>query len=167
MSLESKMKKHEVAIYTAAYAAAAAGIPGAFIPALDVGAISTAWVGMLLAIASNSNRHLDRNTALKFATGLLAGSAAYLGGSKLFTFALNFIPGIGTVAAVGINSLLNFLYTFRLGRFIALQMEKSEFDTEDWASMIPEVTALVFAMPSIMEMQESMKDWNTHQQYKN
>ncbi len=166
MSVEKKIKKHEGAIYTAAYAAAAAGIPGAFVPSLDIAAISTAWVGMMLAIANNSNRKLNHSTALKFATGILAGAAGYIGGSKLFTWALNLIPGLGIVAAVGINSLLNFLYTFRLGRFIALQMEKSEFDTSDWASMIPEVSAIVFAMPSITELSEAMSDWNSHQQYK-
>lgn len=166
MPIENTIKKHEAGIYVAAYSAAAAGIPGAFVPALDVAVVGGAWATMLVAIASNSNRQLDQNTALKFATGILSGGAAYLGGTKLLTYTLHAIPGLGTIASVGINSLLNFLYTFRLGRFIALQMEKPEFDTADWASLIPELTAMVFAMPSIMEIQEAWRDWNTHQQYK-
>lgn len=167
MSVESKIKKHEKGIYTAAFAAAAAGVPGAFIPALDLAVVGGSWVTMLLSISSTCRRQLDYNTALKFTTGVLAGAAAYLGGSKLLiTIAFYAFPGLGTVASVGLNSLLNFIYTCRLGRYMALQMEKPDFSTEDWASMIPEITAMVFAMPSILEMQEAWKDWNSHQQYK-
>ncbi|MCM0591360.1 MAG: hypothetical protein ACFKPT_25535 [Gloeotrichia echinulata GP01] len=167
MALEDKIKKHEEVIYTTAFSTAAMAIPGTFIPALDIGGIIGGWGTMLCIIAANSNRQLDKDTAMKVVTAIMAGAAGYLGGSKLFTFGLQFIlPGIGTVGAVGFNSLLNFLYTIRLGRFVALQMEKPEFDTGDWASIIPEITSVVFAMPSVMEIREAWKDWTEKSHYK-
>jgi hypothetical protein len=166
MTLESKIKKHEETIYYAAFLSGGAGMAGALMPALDIGGVSGAWVTMIILIGQDSNRQLDKDTVVKLVTGILAGAAAYLGGSKIFTFALNAIPGIGTLGAVGINAILNFLYTMRLGRYIALQMEKPEFDTGDWAGLIPEITAIVFAMPSVLEIREAWKDWTEHQQYK-
>lgn len=164
MPLEDKMKKHENAIYTAAYAAAAAGVPGTFVPVLDVAAVGTAWAGMMVAIANNAKRKMDRDTALKLAMAILSGAAAYLAGTKLITFLLHFIPGAGSIAALGINCLLNFLYTFRLGRLMALQMEKPDFDTGDFASIIPEITTMVFAMPSVAEIRETWRDYHEHKE---
>jgi uncharacterized protein (DUF697 family) len=165
MSLTSSVKKHERVIYTAAITAAAAGVPGAFVPALDIGAISGAWGTMLIMIADKSGRELDYNTAMKLATAILGGAAAYLGGSKVFTMALNLIPGFGTVTAVGINSLLNFLYTVRLGSFIARQMEKTDFDTNDIAHLVPELTAIVFAVPTFGELRGTWNDYRENQSY--
>lgn len=166
LSNEEKIKKHEGAIYTAALAAGGAGVPGAFIPALDVAAVGGTWATMLLVIAGDAGRTLDRNTALKFTTAVVTAGAAYIGGSKLLTYLLHLIPGVGTVGAVSVNCLLNFLYTMRLGRFAALQMEKADFDTGDFANMIPEITAMVFAMPSMMELKDAWHDYNLHKQYK-
>ena len=161
-----KIKKHEKAIYTASYAAGAAGLPGAFIPTLDVVAVGGTWATMLCVIAKDANRHFDRDTALKFTTGVVTAGAGYIAGSKLLTFALHLIPGAGTASAVGINCLLNFLYTMRLGRFAALQMEKPDFDTGDFANIIPEMAAIVFTMPSVIELKETWSNYREHQEYK-
>ncbi len=165
MSLEDIIKKHEKAIYTAAYAAGAAGIPGAFIPTLDITVVGGAWATMTVSIANKSGRKLDKDTAFKLCSTILAGGAAYIGGTKILTYLFHMIPGLGTMGAVGINSLLNFLYTFRMGRFIAMQMEKADFNTEDFASMIPEITAMVFAMPSMAEIRQTWTDYNDHKRY--
>jgi hypothetical protein len=165
MSIEAKLKKYEEAIYPAAYGAAALGVPGSFIPVLDVGGMTTIWGTMIVSIAAKSNRQLDSDAALKFVTAILAGAGAYLGGTKVLTTVLHFFPGAGTIASVGLNCLLNFLYTFRLGRFVALQMEKPGFGTEDWAAMVPEITSMVFALPSLAEIQESWADWQNYQHY--
>jgi hypothetical protein len=95
---------------------------------------------------------------------ILSAGAGYLGGSKVFTFALNFIPGLGQLGAIGINSLLNFIYTIRLGKFIAEQMEKSDFDTDDWSNLVPEIAAVVFVAPSFTEMKEAASAWGKRQQ---
>ncbi|ELP54194.1 hypothetical protein D3800_20305 [Microcystis aeruginosa NIES-298] len=160
MSFEYKIKKYEDSIYGCAFMAAGIGAPGSIVPGLDIGGVSGTWAGMILGIAKIAERQLDKNTVLKFVGGILAGSAGYLGGSKVLTFALHAVPGIGTLGAVGINCLLNFIYTIRLGRYVALQMEKPGFDTQDWADLIPEITALVFAMPTVTELREAWKYYN-------
>lgn len=141
-------------------------VPGTFIPAADVTGIVGGWALMIVKIAADCDRQMDRDTAVKIATSILAGAAGYIGGSKIFTVGLQFVlPGLGTLGALALNSLLNFLYTIRLGRFIALQMEKPGFDTEDWANLIPEITSVVFAMPSVMELRETWNDWKEQQSY--
>jgi hypothetical protein len=166
MSLEYSIRKHEGAIYGSAYTAAALGVPGAFTPGLDTLGVAGTWATMMCIIASNANRQLDRPTALKLMSAILSAAAGYLGGSKVFTFALNLIPGLGQLGAIGINSFLNFIYTIRLGKFIAIQMEKNDFDIDDWSNLVPEIIATVFALPSVIEMREAVSDWRTHQQYR-
>jgi hypothetical protein len=166
MSIEDQIKKYEHEIYTTAYIAAASGTWGAFIPVMDTVYVSASWVIMIGSIAEKANRKLEKETVAKFVSGILAGSAAYLAGTKVLVFLLNAIPGLGTLGAVGINALLNFLYTIRLGRYIALAMEKPDFNTSDWANLIPEITSVVFGIPTVPEMQEAFKNWNTQQQYK-
>lgn len=166
MSIEDQIKKYESDIYTCAYTAAASGTWGSVMPVMDTVYVSFSWVAMIIAIGEKANRKFDKDTVAKFVASILAGSAAYLGGTKLLVFLLNAVPGLGTLGAVGINMLLNFLYTIRLGRYIALQMEKPEFNTSDWANLIPEITSVVFGIPTIQEMQEAWKNWDAQQHYK-
>lgn len=166
MNLNDRIKKYEPPIYACAYASAGLGIPGTFVPGIDVGGMIGLWVAMLIGIANMAGRSLDRDTAFKLISGVLAGSAAYIGGSKVLTYALNFIPGLGTIGAIGINSILNFLYTVRIGRFIAVQMEKPDFNTEDFSALIPDIAAMVFAAPSMTEIRESWRDYNNNKHHK-
>jgi uncharacterized protein (DUF697 family) len=161
---EDIIKMHENAIYTAAFAAAAVGVPGAFAPFLDVTAVGGIWATMMVAIATKAGRQLDKDTALKIATAILTGASAYVAGSKLIGFLLHFIPGAGSIVSVGVNSLLNFLYTFRLGRYLALKMEKPEFDTGDFADVIPEMTTMVFSLPSITELRSTWQEYSDRNQ---
>lgn len=158
------IKKHEEAIYGCAYTAAALGVPGAFTPGLDTVGVAGTWAAMMCVIANKANRELDRPTSLKLMAAILSAGAGYLGGSKVFTFALNFIPGLGQLGAIGINSLLNFIYTIRLGKFIAEQMEKPDFDTDDWSNLVPEIAAVVFVAPSFTEIKEAAGAWGKRQQ---
>lgn len=164
--MSNPSNKHKEVIYTTAYATAGSGAIGGFIPGFDLGGIIGGWTSMLIIIGSDSGRQLDRDTVVKFLTSVLAGAAGYLGGSKVLTYSLHLLPGLGTLGAVGVNSLLNFLYTVRLGKYIAEQMEKPEFDLDDCAKLVPEITSVIFAMPSMREMNTTWQDWSNNQQYK-
>jgi uncharacterized protein (DUF697 family) len=148
------MSCHKI-IIKSAIAAGGAGAPGAFVPGIDIAAISSIWTNMVTCIARETGRKIDNNTVLKFIGAIASGSAAYIGGSKAINWLLNLIPGVGTIAAVGLNCAFNFVYTFRLGKQVAKEFEKSTFDADSLLYFGKSIMKIVFAVPTVSELKEA------------
>ena len=141
----------------AAKAAGAVGVPGAFSGGFDLVAVSGIWTGMTMAIAHESRHRIDKNYAMKIVAAIGAGGAAYYGGSKLFTSALHFVvPGAGSLAAVGINGVLNYWYTFRVGKGLSGLFDRPDFTALDFGDLVTSVLAVVSPFPGAGEMREAV-----------
>lgn len=91
------------------------GLLGAFAAHSDLLAIAPAWSAMFIKIARQGGRSLDKNKALKIATGVLAGAGSLIGGIKLANTYFAY-TGVGTVPAVLINGSVNGVLTWLAGR---------------------------------------------------
>jgi len=127
--------------------AGAVGVPGAFSFGLDVTAMTTIWGAMMIAIADRSAHRTDKVFVTKVVAGVLAGVGAYVGGTKIATMLLHLIPGAGTLAAMGVNSGLNALFTYRFGHAISDLFDKGSFSPSDVATAVTTVLTMVACLP--------------------
>lgn len=144
--------KYQSIVKSSATAAGAVGVPGAFSFGLDVTAMSGIWIAMTLAIARESSHDVDRAFATKLVAAVTAGVAGYVGGSKVATTLLHLIPGAGSVAAMGVNSALDFLYTWRLGSALANLFDKPDFVAGDIGSMAWNIVQVIGPLPTFREI---------------
>jgi uncharacterized protein (DUF697 family) len=135
-----------------AVAAGALGVPGAFSFGLDVTGLSGIWITMTLAIAKESGHEIDRAFATKLIAAVTAGVAGYVGGSKVATTLLHLIPGAGSLAAVGVNSALDFLYTWRLGCSLSNLFDRSDFMPSDVRRMAMDIVHIIGPIPTFKEI---------------
>jgi uncharacterized protein (DUF697 family) len=133
-------------------AAGLIGIPGALSFGFDVTAIGAIWATMILGLANRSNHKADGVFAFKLASGVLAGIGAYVGGSKIAIGLLNLVPGAGTIAAMGVNGSLNYLFTYKLGHTMSTLFDKGEYDESDLNTLVTTVLTLLVAVPSFDEL---------------
>jgi hypothetical protein len=137
-------------IATAVLAAAGAG-PTIVVPLLDPVTMSTIWTTMTVRICQRAGHAVDRAAAGRLALAVMAGTGAYWTGSKLLGSLLSKIPfTIGpTIAA---NSILNALFTLRLGNALIDLMEKHDFDPKDWAYTIEFLVGTMRPRPTAAEV---------------
>lgn len=134
--------------------AAGIGVPGALSFGLDVAALSTTWAVMIAAIADESGHDMDKVFAAKLTAGVLAGVGGYVAGSKLVMTLLNFIPGAGTLAAMGVNGVMNALYTYKMGHAMSTLLDKDGFREADIGEMAESLVAVVISKPSLTEFKD-------------
>ena len=151
----SKLDKYNDIINKTALTAAGFGVPGAFVPWLDVGSVSACWITMTMMIAEKAGHQVDEKSVGKFIVTIVEGAAAYMIGSKVLTALLNLIPVAGTGTAISLNAALNWLYTIRLGRALAKRFDNRNFDMEDLAGMAVTIQAMVFVVPSLGELKQA------------
>jgi len=145
-------KQYRPIVGAASKAAGIIGVPGAFSFGLDVTVMSGIWAAMIISICAKSNHKVDKTFALKIATGVLSGVAAYVGGSKIAMKLLHLIPGAGSIAAIGVNSTLNYLFTYKLGHAFSNLFDRGEFDDEDVKGLVMTLLTLVAAFPTLDEI---------------
>ncbi len=131
-------------------AASAAGA-GAIVPIADTIAVSGIWLAMIGRIAETSGNRADDAVIQKFVISVVQGAGSYIIGTLVLR-GLMIATGIGIVGAVAMNALLNFLYTARLGIFIAEQFDKPGFEMTHALSMVESATKIVFSIPTIEEL---------------
>ena len=153
-------KQYRPVVGAAAKAAAAIGVPGAFSFGLDVVGMGAIWAGMIREIAQRSNHKIDKHFAKKVAFGVSAGAGAYIGGSKIAMKLLHLIPGAGTLAAIGVNSFMNFLFTYKLGNGLSKMFDKGTFDDNDVAEAVIVLLGIVAVLPSLGEMHDMYALWS-------
>jgi hypothetical protein len=94
------------------------GLFGAFAAHADLIAIAPGWGGLLVKLAQQSGKALDKERALKIATAVILGVGGFAGGIKLATTTLSY-TGIGTVPAMLANAGTNAVLTYLFGRAAA------------------------------------------------
>jgi hypothetical protein len=65
--------------------------------------------------------------------------------------------GIGALGSAALNALLNFLYTARLGIFIAEQYDQPGFTMEHTLSALHSAGKIAFAIPTVDKLRFSFK----------
>jgi hypothetical protein len=147
-------KQYREIVGAASKAAGLIGVPGAFLFGLDVSVVGGIWAAMVVALGAKSNHKIDKVFAFKLATGVLAGTAAYVGGSKIAMSLLHLMPGIGSIGAIGVNSTLNYLFTYRLGHAMSKLFDKGGYDEVDVSALITTVLPLVAGIPNLDEIRD-------------
>jgi uncharacterized protein (DUF697 family) len=138
-----------------ALAAAGVGIPGIVFPAADMAGMTIIWGKMLVELAEESGHEVDLKFAGKVITSMTAGVSLYIGGSKLMTWLLNLIPGVGTIASAAINAMFNWVYTLRLGKLLAEQFSRPGFTPSMLVLSASGIASMVFAIPTFSEINDA------------
>ncbi|WP_020537947.1 hypothetical protein [Lewinella cohaerens] len=135
-------------------AAAALAVPGLFVPVVDVAGIAGIWANMLIKVARNSGHELDFQFATKMATSVATGFGAYVAGSKILSYSIMFIPGIGIFGAMGMNSALNYIFTFKLGKIASGLFERTSFDAADAADIAKMLLLPLLSIPTMGDIRD-------------
>jgi uncharacterized protein (DUF697 family) len=110
-------QKYEDAAVAAVLAAGATGVAGVVFPLGDIAAMTGIWTTLTVRVAQIAEQPVDRAYARRLAAAAAVGTGAYVTGSKLFSRLLFGVPG-GILAAAGINSGLNALYTWQFAEVL-------------------------------------------------
>lgn len=94
------------------------GLFGAFAAHADVAVIVTAWTAMFVKLASQANRSMCKDTALKVASGIIVAMGGIAVGMKVANGWLAF-TGVGTIPAMICNAGTNAAMTYVIGRSAA------------------------------------------------
>jgi hypothetical protein len=92
----------------------ALGIPGAFGAHADLVPITAAWATMLVTLASQAGREMDKDFAFKVAGGVIVAVGGFAAGVKTANTWLAW-TGVGTLAAVLCNVGTNAALTYTTG----------------------------------------------------
>jgi hypothetical protein len=147
-------KEYRGIVGAAAKAAGLIGVPGAFSFGLDVTAMTGIWAAMIVALGAKSNHKVDKIFAAKLATGILTGIAAYVTGSKIAMKLLHLVPGAGSIAAMGVNGTLNYVFTYRVGHAISNLFAKGNYDEADMKVLLTTVLSLVGSKATLAEIND-------------
>lgn len=143
--------KYQAIIAQHSVMAAGAAGASAIVPIADTVAVSGIWLTMIARIAETSGNHTDAAVIRKFVVSVVQGAGSYIIGSLVLR-GLLMATGVGIIGAIAMNALLNFLYTARLGIFIAEQFDKPGFEMAHALSMVESATKIIFSIPTIDEL---------------
>ena len=147
----ANLGKYQDIISQHAIAAAGAAGVGAVIPLADTIAVSGIWIAMIARIAERSGHQADDAIIQKFVITILQGAGSYIVGTAVLRV-LMMTTGIGIIGAAVLNALLNFLYTARLGIFIAEQFDRPGFEMTHALATVDSLIQIVFSLPTIGEL---------------
>lgn len=149
---------YDVIIATAATASAVAAPLIIIAPPLvgDAPAVGVIWSGMIYKICRRAGHEIDGDAAGRLAVAVAAGAGTFWAGSKTFGEILAKIP-FTMGPAVGVNALLNVVFTFRLGQAMVDLMELSEFDHTDLKDLTRILGAALRPRPSVEELQRAAR----------
>jgi hypothetical protein len=149
-------EEHKGIVKKAVVSAAGVGLPGIVAPTLDTAGVASVWTIMVGALAKKSGHNVDAKLIAKLITGALASVASYQLGSKILTWLavpliLTF-PVAGIPAVVGLNGVLNAIFTYRLGVFLSEQLTRSDFTTRDFIGLSQRIGAIFLGVPTPREI---------------
>jgi hypothetical protein len=137
-------------------AASGLGVPGIFVPALDMGGIAVTWTTMLTAMAVRSGHPFSSKDITKLVVAAVSAVAGYKIGSKILTWAMvPFIvafPVAGVPAAVVLNAGLNGLFTLRLGMACAGLFSRPDCTPQDALDFFKSIKSYLIKLPSREEL---------------
>lgn len=155
-TLDDLGKYQDIIFKHSVLAATTGGTIGAIIPGLDTIGVSAIWVAMIAEIAERAGNQTEDAAIQKFVIAVAQGAGSYLVGSAVLRYALLF-TGIGVIGSAALNALLNFLYTARLGIFVAEQYDQPGFTMEHTLSALSSAGKIVFAVPTAEELRFAFK----------
>ena len=130
-----------------------AGTIGAFSTAADVATIAGSWGTLMVTYAKYYGLSLDEESATKLATTTILGLRGYYAGCKLAAKMFHLIPGLGTIAAMGISSFQNMVFTYRFATILVRLFSKKYVEWDSLALSIKNMFAKeVFGILSIGRM---------------
>lgn len=159
--IEDLGKYQDIIFQHSIAAAATGGTIGAIIPGVDTAGVAAIWVAMIVRISQRSGNYTEDATIQKFIINLLQGAGSYIVGTIALRLLL-MTTGIGILGAAALNAMLNFLYTARLGIFIAEQFDKPGFSWEQGLSAIESIAKIIFAVPTVEELKFAFKVTKQH-----
>jgi uncharacterized protein (DUF697 family) len=149
-------EKYYRPVGTAVVAAAGLGVPGLFVPPLDMAGVGATWTGMVIAIAKKSGHEINTAAAGKIVAAAVGALGGYKLGSKLLTWAatplLLTFPVAGVPAVVAANATLNALFTLKLGVATCKQFSRPGFGAKDTAELAVGIAGQLVPMPTRKEM---------------
>jgi hypothetical protein len=149
-------EKYQDSITIAVIAAAGLGVPGLFLPTLDMAGMGAIWTTLVLAIASTAGRSVDIATAGKLVTSAVGAVSAYIVGSKILTWAaaplIFAFPLAGVPAVIAVNAMLNAIFTLRLGIACARRFSTPDFTAGDVLDLAADIAGYLIKLPSREEI---------------
>jgi hypothetical protein len=154
-------KKYHDPIRIAVIAAAGIGVPGIFVPALDMGGIGVIWTTMVGAILAKAGRQVSSATVAKIVAAAVSAVSGYVLGSKILTWLaaplIVAFPVAGVPAVVALNSMLNGIFTLRLGLACARRFDDPSFTAADVLDLAADISSQLVGLPNGDEIQ-TIKD---------
>lgn len=104
-------------------AAAGVGPLGSLSSVADIASIAGIWGTYLYSVASSEGYHMDSDSAVNICKAALLGMGGYYVGCKTATRMFWLIPGAGWLAAMGVSSIANILFTYRFALTVCTMFE--------------------------------------------
>lgn len=105
--------RHRGSAQIALIASAGVGPLGSLSSVADVAAIAGIWGTYLYSVSAKEGLCLDRDSAVKICKSALLGMGGYYVGCKTATKIFWAIPLAGWLAAMGVSTVTNILFTYR------------------------------------------------------
>jgi hypothetical protein len=150
-TLDNLGKYQDIIFQHSLSATAIGGTIGAIIPGADTIGVSGVWITMIVRIADKAGNPVDDAMVQKFIINLLQGAGSYIVGTAVLRVIL-MSTGIGLLGSAMLNAILNFLYTARLGIFIAELYDNPGFSMEHTTAMLDSAVKIIFAIPTPEEL---------------
>ena len=149
-------EKYYRPVGTAVATAAGLGVPGVFVPPLDMAGVGATWTAMVVAIARKSGHEMDAAAAGKVVAAGVGALAGYKLGSKILTWTaaplVVTFPIAGVPAVVVANATLNGLFTLKLGVATCNQFSRPGFRTMDVLNLARAIAMELVPMPTMAEI---------------
>lgn len=108
------------------------GTIGAFSTAADVASIAGFWGYLLKKYADYYGYSMDGKSAVKICSSALLGMAGYYNGIKQALKMFHALPVVGSLAAMGVSSYHNVIFTYRFALTLTDIFQSKEIE---WSSM--------------------------------
>lgn len=108
------------------------GTIGAFSTAADVASIAGFWGYLLKKYADYYGYSMDGKSAVKICSSALLGMAGYYNGIKQALKMFHALPVVGSLAAMGVSSYHNVIFTYRFALTLTDIFQSKEIE---WGSM--------------------------------
>lgn len=133
---------------------------GAFSATADIASIAGAWGYLLVKYSKYYGITLDKEAAKKICSTALLGMGGYYMGCKTATKLFHMIPGAGNLAAMGLSSLQNIIFTYRFAITLSRIFKQGSVDYDTLADSIKYMFAgTVTGFLCVKEIVELYLDW--------
>lgn len=109
---------------------------------------------MVVAMANKSGHQISPSFVTKFIASLGIGVAAYYGGCKAANWLFHLIPGAGTLIAMGVSSVMNAIFTYKVAAALSGQLDSGKFNSNDAQLAAAAIITIVCHLPTVSEIKD-------------